>query len=140
MNISKLVSQNKTVVSGLTGALATVYSLQGIGTTFNFQGRQIPAWVLGALLGVVGSLTTDTISQMILSHIPQSKKLQRLESIVLHIATSGASFGILPFVLNNDTNMTEIRRFMVAGAISEVVSQGLHEITCSNDPDCNGLF
>lgn len=129
MEINKLIENNKTIVSGVTGALAVAYQTRGLGSTFVLAGREVPLWLMGGALGAAASLVTDAVSNAVLPHIPGSKKLQRFESIVLHLATSSGAFALIPRLLNSDVNQAEMRAFAVSGALSELASQLTHELT-----------
>lgn len=129
MELNKLIENNKTLVSGATGAAAVAYMTRGLGTGIPVAGYTVPLWAFGGALGAASSLVTDMVSNAVLPHIPQSKKMQRFESIVLHLATSAGAFALLPRLLNSDLNTTEMQAFAVAGALSEGISQLVHELT-----------
>lgn len=129
MEINKLIESNKTIVSAVTGSLAVGYMTRGLGTGIPVAGYTVPLWAFGGALGAASSLVTDMVSNAVLPHIPQSKKMQRFESIALHLATSSGAFALIPRLLNSDINTPEMQAFAAAGAISEGVSQLIHELT-----------
>lgn len=134
MNINQVVSSNKSLVSAVFGALAMRYNLGD--ANFEIFGRQIPAWIYGAVISGTGSMVVDLVSATVLPHIPQSTKLQKLESIVLHIVSAGAYFPLVTKILNSDLNMRETRLLAVSGAVVEVASQFVHEMTCKRGGGC----
>jgi hypothetical protein len=129
MELNKLIESNKTIVSGVTGGVAVAYMTRGLGSTFVLGTYEVPLWVFGAVLGAGSSLVTDAVSNAVLPHIPQSKKLQRFESIALHLATSAGAFALIPRLLNSNLNNSEMQMFAAAGAVSELASQLVHELT-----------
>jgi Na+-transporting NADH:ubiquinone oxidoreductase subunit NqrB len=136
MNMNVLVSNNKSLVSGLFGAIALKYITIDDGSVFRFYGRNIPVWFLGGILGIVGSISTDTISTLVLPHISKSAKLQHLESIVLHVVSSSALFSFVPKLMNNDLSSSEMKKFAITGLVTELASQFVHEMSCKKGGGC----
>lgn len=128
--MNNVIAGNKPLVSGVIGAFVIRMSTSDLGRTLNIGGYSIPTWALGGILGFGGSVATDMVSSMVLPHIPQSEKLKKFESIVLHIVSSGALFGLVPKLLAPGINSREMQKLAVGGVVTELASQFIHEMTC----------
>lgn len=142
---------NKPLMSSALGAGAMVVLQKQLGAPSGsmklpFTETRVPLFVVGAMLGFASSFTTDLISDMVLSHIPQSKKFKHVESIVLHILVSGSAFALVPkilYTLDGETgfDMSKMKLFAMAGAAAESVSQIIHEfISSQNKSGFNAEF
>lgn len=101
--------------------------MAGAQKSFIYNDTSYPVWKLGAVLGAATSFSTEFVSNMILPHIPGNAKFQHLESVVLHLAASGATFAIVPKLLNGNLNMEEARKFALVGMLAEAVSTYAYE-------------
>ena len=116
----------KPAIHGVVSALA-IDMLAGEQKNFVYNDTPYPVWQLGAGLGVVTSFSTEFISNLILPHIPGNAKFQHLESVVLHLAASGATFALVPKLLNGNLNMEEAKKFAMVGMLAEAVSTYAYE-------------
>jgi hypothetical protein len=133
--MNKVIAKNKPLVSAVIGGIVIKMATSDLGSSIRIGGYSIPTWALGALLGFGGSVGTDMVSQTVLPHIPQSAKLQKLESIVLHIVTSGALFAFVPKILVSDLSSSEMKKLAVGGVVTELASQFIHEMSCARDKE-----
>lgn len=130
MNLNVVVANNKSLVSAAIGACALKYATNNMGNYFLWRGYKINTLILGSFLGGFGSYATDGLSRMVLPHISKSVKLQHLESIVLHVFTSASLFSVIPKLLNSDIDSADMKKLAIAGVVTELASQFIHELTC----------
>lgn len=101
--------------------------ITGEAKNFVYNDKQYPLWQVGAVMGGVTSFSTEAISKVILPHIPGNQKFQHIESVVLHLVASGATFAIVPKLLNGNLNFEESKKFAVVGMLAEAVSTFMYE-------------
>lgn len=133
---------NKPLMSSALGAGAMVVLQKQLGAPSGsmklpFTETRVPLFAVGALLGFGSSFITDLISDMVLSHIPQSQKFKHVESIVLHLLISGSAFAMVPkilYTLDGETgfDMSKMKLFGMAGIVAEGASQIIHEFINKN--------
>jgi hypothetical protein len=120
MQITKTIAKHATH-AGVSAAGLSL--LTGYESYFLYNGRKIPVYAIGAGLGVASSVSTDLVSKFLLPHIPGSAKLHHLESLALHLGTSGGVFVIAAKMMNGNVGAEEAKKLFVAGAMAEIVSQ-----------------
>ena len=101
MDYKKLIT--KPAISAGVGAVS-ISMLAGEAKYFQMGDTKIPLWLVGGGLGFASSFTSEFVSNFILSHIPQNERLKHLESIVVHLGSSGLAFALIPKLLNSDVN------------------------------------
>ena len=125
--MSKYVS--KLAVQSASDALLWHYVLGGKdGDTLNIAGQQVPLWVVGAGLGVAGSLISAMVHDFVLPHISKNDRLRHYESLALAPAVSAGSALLLARVLH-PTLPQEIGEKQLAfySAVTEIASQWAYE-------------
>ena len=124
MDYKKLIT--KPAISAGVGAVS-ISMLAGEAKYFQMGDKKIPLWLVGGGLGFASSFASEFVSNFILSHIPQNERLKHLESIVVHLGSSGLAFALIPKLLNSDATMSELRTFFLSGVLSEVASTFIHD-------------
>lgn len=121
----------KQIVKPLINGGVSAVALEMITTKnqkyFNYGGKRYSVMALGVVLGIASSFAVEFASGVVLPHIPQNKKFQHLESMVLHIAGSAGVFALSAKLLGGSINAEEAKKFMLAGAVAEAVSNYVYE-------------
>ena len=112
----------KAAISGGVAAFGINILTDKASSQFIYAGRAIPVWQIAMAMGAASSVAVSVVSKTILPHIPNNKKSQHFESLTLHLAASGGLFYVIPYMMNNALTMSEGSKFIVAGAVSEMIA------------------
>lgn len=118
----------KPLINGGVSALALEMITSKGQKYFAYGGKKYSVMTLGVVLGIASSFAVEFTSGVILPHIPKNQKFQHLESMALHIAGSAGVFALAAKLLGGSiTSAEEAKKFMMAGAVAEAVSNYIYE-------------
>ena len=133
-------SLQKSLISGAVSAFGINILTDKASSRFIYNGQAIPVWQLAAVLGAGSSIAVNIISKVILPHIPNNEKSKHLESMTLHLAASGALFYAAPYMMNNQLTMSEGSKFIVAGAVAEMISSYVNDYVLALEESSDMIF
>lgn len=135
---SRLKSQFlKPVINGGVSAV-TLRTMIG-DKRFNLFGKDIGILPFGFGLGFASQFSSELIANWILPYINRSSAATKFESMVLSIGANGASFAIIPKLLNGDVDASTMKTLFMAGAVSEAVSTYLYQNVLAGSGSIIGL-
>lgn len=114
------------LITGAIGAIALPYVLPGKGALL-VGGVAVPTWALGAGLGWASSQIAEIVDAYILPQIENSAKVRHFQSLAFDAALGGASFAMIPKVLNSSVDSGDMGRLFAAGAGTKLASSWIYD-------------
>jgi hypothetical protein len=98
------------------------------GNNINTPVGQVPTWVVGGALGVVGSFSADLVHQFVLPHISSDKRFQHVEAAVLNVGASSGAYVLGSQALNSSliSDTGGVQMMAVIGGVSELASEWVY--------------
>ena len=133
-------SLQKALISGSVSAFGISILTDKASSRFIYNGTALPVWQVAGGIGAASSVLVAVISKLILPHIPHNKKSQHLESLTLHLATAGALFYAVPYMMNSELRFSEGSKFIVAGAVAEMISSYINDYVIAIEESASDSF
>lgn len=119
----------KPTIGGGVAALA-FRQFFGANGTIRIMGRNTNVGVVGFVIGAAASVITDITTAFILPHITKDRRTRHFESLALTLGTSAAVFWAVPRFMaagGDQNSSTTVQNLMLAGVLSEIISQWIYE-------------